>query len=224
MWGSFNSLTTRRILVGSGCYETSDGGLTDFGHDLVAELNTSRVAIDVSHVGNRTTAEALLKSSAPIVASHVLPYELKAHRRNKPISLLREIVDKGGLVGVTMFPAFLPRGASSTIDDYVDAIEWTIDQCGEEGVGYGTDLTQGQGRAFFDWITRSMGTGRRITSLGRVTPLDGFERIESSPNLARAMERRRWPARRRERVLGANWLRFLGDVWGDDQTQVKSRT
>ena len=207
---TYNTATT----VGSGCYESRDGGLTDFGHDLVAELNRAGIVIDLSHVGARTSADAIKASKKPVAYSHCLPAALKQHPRNKTDEQLRAIADKGGFVGVTVFPPFLKRGVDSTIDDYVEAIEWVVNVVGEDQVGIGTDFTQGYGDEFFRYITHDKGAGRKLTDFGAVTMPQGFQRIEDFPNLTAALERRRWPEPRVRKIMGENWLRFLAEVWG----------
>lgn len=200
-------------LIGSGCYESRDSGLSDFGREVLAEMNRLGIAVDLSHVGVRTSDDALQASRDPVVFSHVLPGELKAHPRNKETRQLKAVADGGGLVGVTMFPPFLPRGPASTVDDYAEIIEWVVDRCGEDHVGYGTDFTQGYGRPFFEWITRDKGYGRTLTEFGEVRNPKGIERIEETPNLTAALERRRWPAARIEKVMGLNWVDYLRRVW-----------
>jgi membrane dipeptidase len=200
-------------LLGSGCYESRDSGLSDFGREAIAEMNRLGIAVDLSHVGARTSDDAIQASREPVVFSHVLPAELKAHPRNKETRQLRAVADRGGLVGVTMFPPFLPRGTASTVDDYAEIIEWVVDRCGEDHVGYGTDFTQGYGRAFFEWITRDKGYARALTEFGEVKNPRGIERIEETPNLTAALERRRWPAARIEKVMGLNWVGYLRRVW-----------
>lgn len=200
--------------VGSGCYEPRDGGLTGFGHDLVAAMNAAGVLVDLSHVGPETSRDAILASRKPVAYTHCAPAGLHAHPRNKSDEQLRFIARHGGFVGVTMFPAFLRAGKHATVDDYVEAIEYTIDRVGEERVGLGTDLTQAQPPAFFEWINRDKGTGRRLVSFGEALELGGFRRAAEFPNITAAMRRRDWSTGRIERVLGGNWLRFLGDVWG----------
>lgn len=199
--------------VGSGCYETRDGGLTDFGRDLIAAMNTSGVLVDLSHVGPNTSRDAILASAKPVAYSHCAPGGLKDHPRNKTDEQIRFIADKGGFVGVTMFPAFLSRGAGSTVEDYVDAVEYTINLAGEEQVGLGSDMTQEQPASFFHWITHDKGHGRKLVDFGEVLELDGFRRLREFPNVSAAMERRGWASARIERVLGGNWLRLLREVW-----------
>ena len=202
-------------LVGSGCYESRDGGLSDFGRDVVAEMNRVGMLCDLSHVGPATSRDVIAASSKPVCYSHCLPAGLKAHPRNKSDAELRHIVDQGGFVGVTMFPPFLPRGPASSVDDYVSAIDYVIRLVGDDSVGIGTDFTQGHGQAFFDWITHDKGTGRRLTDFGEVVNPDGLRRIGDFPNLTAAMLRAGWTEARTRKVLGENWLRLLADVWGE---------
>ena len=150
-------------LVGTGCYER-DGGLSGFGREVIAEMNRVGVAVDLSHVGPKTSKEAILESKKPVTYSHCLPTGLKKHPRNKTDEQLRFIADHGGFIGVTMFPPFLKRGIDSTVDDYVEAIGYVIDLVGEDSVGIGTDHTQGHGQDFFEWITHDKGRGRRLTT------------------------------------------------------------
>lgn len=72
--------------------------------------------------------------------SHCLPSGLKEHPRNKSDEELKFIADHGGFVGVTMFAPFLAKGIDSTIDDYAEAIEYTMNIVGEDAIGIGTDF------------------------------------------------------------------------------------
>lgn len=200
-------------LVGSGCYESSDGGLSDFGREVIAEMNRVGILIDLSHVGSTTSKEAIVESGKPVAYSHCLPSALKQHPRNKSDDELRFIVDHGGFVGVTMFPAFLKRGTDSTVDDYVEAIEHVINVVGEERVGIGTDFTQGHEQSFFDWITLDKGYARRLTEFGDIINPHGMGRVGDFPNLTAAMENAGWTHDRIHKVMGKNWLQLLDEVW-----------
>ena len=200
--------------VGSGCYESHDGGLSDFGHDVVAEMNRVGVMVDLSHVGAKTSDDAIRASTKPVCYSHCCPAALKAHPRNKSDEQLRFIVERGGFVGVTMFPPFLKNGPRSTIDDYVATIDYVVNLVGEESVGIGTDFTQGHPDEFFRWITHDKGTGRKLTDFGEISNPEGLRAIGEFPNLTAAMQRAGWPERKIRNVMGENWLRVLGEVWG----------
>ena len=200
--------------VGSGCYETKDGGLSDFGRDVVAEMNRVGILCDLSHVGAVTSRDVIEASVKPVCYSHCLPAGLKAHPRNKSDDELRFIADHGGFVGVTMFPPFLPKGSASSVDDYVAAIGYVINLIGEDCGGIGTDFTQGYGKPFFDWLTLDKGHGRRLTDFGAVVNPAGLRTIGDFPNLTEAMQRAGWTERRIRKILGENWLALLGTVWG----------
>lgn len=201
-------------LVGTGCYESHDGGLSDFGHEVVAEMNRVGILCDLSHVGPKTSEDVIKASKKPVAYSHCLPAGLKAHPRNKSDDQLRFIADHGGFVGVTMFPPFLTNGVGSTVDDYVEAIDYVIDLVGEDHVGIGTDFTQGHDRSFFDWITHDKGYGRKLTEFGEIKNPEGMRRIGDFPNLTEAMDRAGWSEARIRRVIGENWVNLLQEVWG----------
>jgi len=202
-------------LAGSGCYESRDSGLSDWGRELVAEMNRVGILIDLSHVGSRTSEDTIRESSKPVAYTHCLPSALKPHPRNKSDGELRFIADEGGMIGVTMFPAFLKRGMDSTVGDYVDAMEHVISVAGEDSVAFGTDITQDHGPGFFEWITRDKGEARLLVEFGKIGGLKGFETIGHFPNLTAAMKRAGWKEGRIRKVMGENWLRFLAEVWGE---------
>ena len=202
-------------LIGSGCYESHDGGLSDFGREAVAEMNRVGIMCDLSHVGAKTSQDVIDVSEKPVCYSHIAPAGLKDHPRNKTDAQIRTIVEKGGFVGVTMFPPFLKRGTASTVDDYVEAMDYIINIAGEDAVGYGTDFTQGYDRPFFDWITMDKGYARKLTEFGEILSLEGIGCIGETSNLTAAMERAGWREPRIRKVMGENWLRVLKDVWGE---------
>ncbi|MCK4624866.1 MAG: dipeptidase [Phycisphaerae bacterium] len=200
--------------AGSGCYESDDGGLSDFGKDLVSEMNRLGILCDLSHVGPNTSRDVIKHSKKPVAYSHVLPAGLKDHPRNKSDEQLKFIVDHGGFVGVTMFAPFLKRGGDSTVADFVEAIEYVIDLVGEDRVGIGTDFTQGHGPDFFDWVTRDKGTGRKLLDTGNIYSPRGLETLRDYPNLTDALVSAGWGKSRIRKVLGENWLNLLAEVWG----------
>ncbi|UCD80807.1 MAG: membrane dipeptidase, partial [Desulfobacterales bacterium] len=101
-------------LVGQGCLERLDAGLTDFGLEVIAEMNRLGILIDLSHVGYRTTMEAIEASGKPVAFTHANPKSLCDHPRNKPDDAIKALAKKGGVIGATIFPLFLPAGYNST--------------------------------------------------------------------------------------------------------------
>ena len=201
-------------LVGSGCYESTDGGLSDFGHEVVAEMNRVGMLCDLSHVGSKTSRDVIEASAKPVAFSHCLPKGLKDHPRNKTDDELRFIAERGGFIGVAMFPPFLARGIEAGIADYIEAIEYIINIAGEDAVGIGTDFTQGYGDEFMRWITHDKGYARQLTEFGPVKFPDGLGAIGDMPNLSQGMQAAGWPADRIRKIMGENWLRLLEIAWG----------
>ncbi|AEX24752.1 dipeptidase [Vibrio sp. EJY3] len=201
-------------LVGTGCYER-DGGLSGFGHEIVAEMNKVGIMCDLSHVGAKTSKEVILASEKPVCYSHCLPSGLKDHPRNKSDEELRFIADHGGFVGVTMFAPFLKNGIHSTIDDYVEAIAYIFDLVGEDQIGIGTDFTQGHGQPFFEWLTHDKGYARRLTNFGEIINPEGIRTLGEFPNLTEALLRHGFSETQVRKIMGENWLRVLGEVWGE---------
>ena len=200
--------------VGSGCYETVDSGLSDFGRDVVDEMNRLGILVDLSHVGAKTSDDAIRHSKKPVAYTHCLPSGLKKHQRNKSDEQLKFIADQGGFIGVTMFPAFLRRGTESTVDDYVEAIDYVINLVGEECVGFGTDFTQDQSQVWFDWLVHDKGDGRELIAFGEIINPLGMRTLGEYPNLTEAMLKHGWSETKARKVLGENWLRVLKEVWG----------
>ncbi|MCG8512348.1 MAG: dipeptidase, partial [Rhodospirillales bacterium] len=125
--------------------------------------------------------------------------------------------DKGGIVGVSIFTPGMPKGNDSTVEDYIASIEHMIALVGEDHVGIGTDFSQGHARPgpFQEWANRDKGYARVLTPFGTAKILKprGIETIKEFPAVTEAMMRAGWKEQRILKVLGANWLRVLDEVW-----------
>lgn len=204
-------------LVGSGCWESTDSGLSDFGCEVVDEMNRVGILVDLSHVGAATSRDAILHSKKPVAYTHCAPAGLFEHPRNKTDEQLRFIADKGGFVGFASYPPFMAQQDKATVEDCVTTLEYLINLAGEESVGMGTDFTQDQDEAFFDYLSLDKGYARRLVPKkpgGVVIMPEGLRTIGDFPNLTATMEKRGWPEARIRKVMGENWLRFLDEVWG----------
>ena len=201
-------------LVGTGCYER-DGGLSGYGHEVVAEMNRVGIMCDLSHVGAKTSQEVILASKKPVCYSHCLPSGLKDHPRNKSDEELKFIADHGGFVGVTMFTPFLKNGVNSTIEDYVEAIDYIYNLVGEDQIGIGTDFTQGQDQAFFEWLTHDKGYARHLTNFGKIINPKGIRTLGEFPNLTEALMKHGFSEKQVRKFMGENWVNVLAEVWGE---------
>jgi membrane dipeptidase len=127
----------RRNMLGDGCAEKTDAGLSDLGRAAIAEMNRVGVIVDVAHSGWQTCIDAAEASRLPIVSSHAGVHALSGHVRCKTDAVMRAIVDKGGTLGICCVPAFL--GGSGDINAFLDHIDYVAKKFGVDAVTIGTD-------------------------------------------------------------------------------------
>ncbi|MFB9948508.1 dipeptidase [Rhizobium puerariae] len=202
---------------GAGYLEEVDSGLTGFGREVLAEMNRVGVLCDLSHVGDRTTADVIARSKSPVCISHILPRALRDVKRNKPDELFVACAEKGGLIGVSLFAPGLAAGNDATVEDYLDAMAYVIDLVGEDHVGIGTDFSLDRPRPgpWLLWANKDKGTARTLTEFGsvKISKPKGIERMTEMPNLTARMLARGWSEELVLKLLGRNWLRVLDRAW-----------
>jgi membrane dipeptidase len=131
----------RRNLLGDGCAEPANGGLSDLGRAAVAEMNRVGVIVDVAHSGWQTSLEAAKASTRPMVASHTVCDAVNHHVRAKPIEVIKAIVDGGGMIGICCIPNFV--GGEGDIPAMMGHIDYMVQRFGSAHVGIGTDIAYG---------------------------------------------------------------------------------
>ncbi|QWW71135.1 dipeptidase [Rhizobium sp. WYJ-E13] len=202
---------------GAGYLEEFDSGLTGFGREVLAEMNRVGVLCDLSHVGDKTSADVIAYSKKPVCISHVLPRALRDVKRNKPDELLLACAEKGGLIGVSLFAPGLAAGNDATVEDYLDAMAYVIDLVGEDHVGIGTDFSLDRPRPgpWLLWANKDKGTARTLTEFGsvKISKPKGIQRMTEMPNLTARMLARGWSEELVLKLLGRNWLRMLDAAW-----------
>ena len=205
-----------RNLLGNGCYERVDEGITNFGIDAIKIMNEVGILIDLSHVGIVTTMETIDYSEKPIAITHANPKSYHNVPRNKTDEALKLMASKGGIVGVTAIAPFLKKGNASTVDDYGDAISYTVDLVGLDHVGVGTDFTQDQPEEFWRYIGSQQGTKFPSTFTDVTTPSNypiNFETPDKFPVLIDTMGRKGFSSKEIAKILGLNWIRVFQEVW-----------
>lgn len=202
---------------GAGYLEERDSGLTGFGREVVAEMNRVGVLCDLSHVGDRTSADTIAYSKAPVCISHVLPRALHDVKRNKPDELFRACAEKGGLIGISFFAPGLKAGNEATVEDVLDAMEHVISVVGFDYVGIGTDFSLDRPRPsdWLLWANRDKGTARTLTEFGsaKINKPKGVRRMTDMPNMTARMLARGWGEENVLKILGQNWLRLFERSW-----------
>jgi membrane dipeptidase len=208
--------------LGGGCLAPGDPALSPFGHAAVERLNEFRIVVDLSHSGTRTCLDAVRASRQPVAITHTGCRAITDLPRNKTDEELRAVAERGGFVGIYFMP-FLTTGRNATAEDVVRHLEHALDVCGEDHVGLGTDGSftpiddmEAYRRALADELAERARQG--ISAPGESTAIVPFAIDLTGPgqfrDLARRLAARGHPARRIEKILGDNFVRFARDVWG----------
>ena len=211
-----------RSLLADGCYESANGGLSNFGRAAVHEMNRLGILVDLSHVGERSTIEAIEHSKKPVAVTHANCKGYFDRPRNKTDEAVRLLAERGGGVGATAICSFLKTQFESKLDDFVDAIDDMVQRIGPYHVGFGIDFTQDQPRSFWRYIGSQQGTYYPAVFQDpkvhwdevKLYP-DDLETPDELPNLAVGLQRRGYSDDEIEGILGGNWLSLFGEVWGD---------
>lgn len=165
-------------------------GLTDFGRQVIAEMNRLGMMVDISHVADKTFWDALAVSKAPILATHSSCRALCDHPRNLTDEMIRALAAKGGLIQINFNAGFLTLRPSppASLDDVVAHIDHAVKIGGVDAVGIGSD---------FDGIDQ---------------PPVGLEDVSKFPNLTRALLERGYSAEAISKIYGGNLLRLMRAV------------
>ena len=211
-----------RNLMGDGCIEKADGGLSKMGYDFIAEVNRLHLLLDLSHAGPRTIAEGIAASKAPMAITHTGCRALADLPRNTRDSELKALAERGGVAGMYFMP-FLRESGQPHAEDLIRHIEHAVNVCGEDHVGLGTDgsisgvpLTD-EYRAHFkkDIEARiKAGFGAPGESADVLTIVPEYNDPLRFYSLANDLARRGWSGNRIDKLLGANFARLFAEVWG----------
>lgn len=130
-----------RNLVGDGCLERHDGGLSQYGHILIREMERYGITIDLTHVGERTFLEACTVATQPLIASHSNPKSVVDNPRNITDEQMKAVAALGGVVCITTWAPLIWDGTPGmpTLDDYMRCLVYAIDLLGIDHVGISTD-------------------------------------------------------------------------------------
>jgi membrane dipeptidase len=210
-------------------------GLTDFGKQVVHEMNRLGMMVDISHVSDKTFFDALATSTAPIIASHSSCRALASAPRNMTDDMLRALAAKGGVVHINYYEAFLDNGFDQR-QSALKAEQAEQDAVDDRTPKFGDRSQNGPAIRKID--------AQRIAKLGRV-PIgklldhfehavkiagidhvglgsdfdgsddqlpEGMEDISKMPNLVRGLMERGFSDTDILKILGGNTLRVMREV------------
>ena len=212
-----------RSLYGDGCLEPANAGLSNLGREAVARMNGLGIAVDVSHCGQRTTAEAIEVSAKPILISHTGCRAVFDNPRNKDDAALRALAERGGVVGIDLMPYLSSGPGPITVDDLLRHVDHAVGVCGEDHVGIGSDqgIVPVEDNAEYRKKLREEVEARKkagVSAPGESVDRPPFIPELNTPNrmeaIAAALEAKGYRASAIEKILGGNFHRALGDIWG----------
>jgi membrane dipeptidase len=210
----------RRNLMGDGCLEPGNAGLSKFARDMVAKMNEHGVLLDLSHCGQRTTHEGIETSTRPVAITHAGCAAVTESPRNKRDEELRLLAERGGVIGIYIMP-YLRASGQVMAEDVIKHIEYALKVCGEDHVGIGTDgtisaidTTPEFKKQFAEEIAqrKKMGVsapGENANSYTFALDLNMPNRME---RIATMLSQRGHGDDRIEKVLGGNFARLFREV------------
>ncbi len=203
--------------VGTGCTARRDRGLTEFGKEVVAKINELGGIVDVSHCGPQTSMDAVEHSKGPIFATHTFSKNLYEHARGKSDELLKAIVEKGGYIGVLAIAGFLTSNPKTTINDWLDHVDYIVNLVGIDHVGMGTDF---YGFSVPDNLAIKIGEFmdrlgfRPEDKASFLTKVEGFENYTKFPNLIDGLITRGYSDQEIKKLAGENFLKVFRKIVG----------
>ena len=211
----------KRGKFGDGCLETANAGLTTKGIYAVKLMNDAGVAVDLSHSGYRTTAEGIAHSIKPVLISHAGCAAVYAHPRNKPDEILKALADRGGYFGVYLMPYLVASPTVPTREHALDHLVHAINVCGADHVGIGSDggiqkvvLTPEQKAVFNQNMANRKQAGVAAPGEDRYPYVPDLNGPDHMQVIAAELAKRGQPMAVIEKVLGANFRRVIGEIWG----------
>ena len=211
----------RRNLLGDGCLEPANAGLSKAGFEAVEKMNALGILVDLSHCGRQTAADAIRASTRPVAFTHTGSAAQNDHPRNRTDAELRAVAEKGGVSGLYFMP-FLCEGRQPTAADVIRHLEHMLRIAGEDHVSLGTDggvsaetLTPEFKQRHAEFVRQRRAEG--ISAPGENEDGYLFANELNSPRrfetLAGMLSSRGHPDARIEKILGANLVRVFGDAW-----------
>jgi len=210
----------RKSAFAAGVMEPGAGGLTSLGRDAVRQMNQLGIAVDLSHANPQTTADALGLSAKPPIMTHAGCAAVHAHPRNKTDEQLRALAARGGVVGIYDLPYLTASPHQPTLDDYMAHLDHALKVAGEDHVGIGSDVgiepfdTSAKGMAEFTHeLEARRKAGLSAPEEDRPTYVVGLNTPRRIEIIADRLLRRGYPATATEKVMGANFVRVLAEIW-----------
>ena len=211
--------------VGDGCLEKRNAGLSNFGYEVVTELNRLGMAIDLSHTGEQTCLDTAAASKQPILLTHANARAVANRVRNKSDEVMLAVAKTGGLVGVSLHGFMNWDGNPAnppTLDLFLRHLKHVVNLVGIDHVGFGNDMAALSSSSKADDIlgmsfTRYAGaTADFIRAFGNTLEKRYPDELNNPRFLSRKTEallKAGYSEGEVEKIMGLNFRRVLGEIW-----------
>ena len=215
----FMQLTyNNQSLLATGCYEKIDSGITNFGREVIKEMNRVGVVIDMSHSAEKSTIDAIELSQKPIAITHANPYFWHPAKRNKSSDLLKILSDSGGILGLSLYPHHLKDNTNCTLESFCEMVAKTAEIINIKQIGIGSDLCLQQPDSIVEWMRN--GTWSKSTNFGEGTKKKpGFpkqpywvEDARGFSNIEKGLKKVGFSEEETNGILGNNWYNFYKQI------------
>ena len=211
----FMQLTyNNQSLLATGCFENVDSGVTNFGKEVIKEMNRLGLVIDMSHSAEKSTIDAINISQKPIAITHANPNFWHAAKRNKSDELLKFLSKNEGMLGLSLYPHHLKDGTNCSLESFCEMVAKTADLMGAEKIGIGSDLCLNQPDTVVEWMrngtwakAKNFGEGTKKSS-GFPKQPDWFSDARGFSNLESGLSKVGFDKNEISGILGDNWFNF----------------
>ena len=215
----FMQLTyNNQSLLATGCYEKIDSGVTNFGREVIKEMNRVGVVIDMSHSAEKSTFDAIELSEKPIAITHANPTFWHPAKRNKSTDLLKTLSESGGILGLSLYPHHLKDNSNCTIESFCEMVARTAEIMDLTNIGIGSDLCLNQPDTVVEWMrngtwskSKNYGEGSK-NKPGFPKQPEWFEDARGFVNIENGLKKIGFSDSETHGILGNNWYNFYKSI------------
>ena len=215
----FMQLTyNNQSLLATGCYEKVDSGVTNFGREVIREMNRVGLVVDMSHSAEKSTLDAIELSDKPIAITHANPSFWHAAKRNKSSDLLKTLSDSGGMLGLSLYPHHLKNNSNCTLESFCEMIAKTAEIMDVTKIGIGSDLCLDHPDTVVEWMrngswskSKNYGEGTK-NKPGFPKQPDWFLDARGFSNIEKGLKKVGFSDTETHGILGNNWYNFYKSI------------
>ncbi len=215
----FMQLTyNNQSLLATGCYEKVDSGVTNFGREVIREMNRVGLVVDMSHSAEKSTLDAIEFSEKPIAITHANPSFWHPAKRNKSSDLLKTLSDSGGMLGLSLYPHHLKDNTNCTLDSFCEMVAKTAEIMDVKKIGIGSDLCLDHPDTVVEWMrngswskSKNYGEGSK-NKPGFPKQPDWFLDARGFSNIEKGLKKVGFSDTETHGILGNNWYNFYKSI------------